>query len=268
MRALKRLLGRKGSSVEVSESRGVRTLHLGGEAIQSAMRLSAPDRLELAYTRAMMAFLLFAPAPREILMVGLGGGSIARFVHEHLPRTRITVVELDPKVVAAARTFFGLPADDRRLKVIVGDGAGHVLAHRGACDVFLLDAFDDLRSVRSLATEAFYAACRDALRPRGVFAVNFIADEPRFGTYLARLERVFDGRVLCLPSQDRMNMIVLGFRAPLDPIRIAPLKRVARELERRLGLPFDRFVRDLVAHNPGDATHLDPGGKRDAGDET
>jgi spermidine synthase len=134
--------------------------------------------------------------------------------------------------------------------------------------VFLLDAFDDLRSVRSLATEAFYAACRDALRPRGVFAVNFIADEPRFGTYLARLERVFDGRVLCLPSQDRMNMIVLGFRAPLDPIRIAPLKRVARELERRLGLPFDRFVRDLVAHNPGDATHLDPGGKRDAGDET
>src|SRR5262245_39697853 len=221
MRGLKRLLGRKGSSVEVSESRGVRTLHLGGEAIQSALRLSAPDRLELAYTRAMMAFLLFAPAPREILMVGLGGGSVARFVHEHLLRTRITVVELNAKVVAAARTFFGLPADDRRLKVIVGDGAEHVQSHRRACDVFLLDAFDDLRSVRSLATEAFYAACRDALRPDGVFVVNFIADEPRFGTYLARLERVFEGRVLCLPSQDRMNMIVLGFRSRLDPIRIA-----------------------------------------------
>jgi len=256
MRALKRLLGRKGASVEVSESRGVRTLHLGGEAIQSALRLSAPDRLELAYTRAMMAFLLFAPAPRAILMVGLGGGSIARFVHERLPRTRIEVVELDRKVVAAARTFFGLPADDRRLKVIVGDGAAHVLARRGACDVFLLDAFDDLRSVRSLATEAFYAACHDALRPGGVFAVNFIADEPRFGLYLARLERVFGGRVLCLPSQDRMNMIVLAFRAPAAPIRVAPLKRTARELERRLGLPFGRFVRDLAAHNPGDDTHL------------
>ena len=99
MRALKRLLGRKGSSVEVSESRGVRTLHLGGEAIQSAMRLSAPDRLELAYTRAMMAFLLFAPAPRDILMVGLGGGSIARFVYERLPRTRITgVIPRRPQV--------------------------------------------------------------------------------------------------------------------------------------------------------------------------
>jgi spermidine synthase len=159
-------------------------------------------------------------------------------------------------VVAAARTFFGLPVDDRRLKVLVGDGAEHVLAHRGACDVFLLDAFDDLRSVRSLATEAFYAGCRDTLRPGGVFAVNFIADEPRFGTYLARIERVFDGRVLCLPSQDRMNMIVLAFRGPVAPIRVAPLKRTARQLERSLGLPFDRFVRDLVAHNPGDARHL------------
>jgi spermidine synthase len=250
MRALKRLLGRKGSSVEVSESRGVRTLHLGGEAIQSAMRLSAPDRLELAYTRAMMAFLLFAPAPRDILMVGLGGGSIARFVHERLPRTRITVLELSPKVLAAARTFFGLPGDDRRLKVIVGDGAEHIAAQRAACDVFLLDAFDDLRSVRSLATESFYATCREALRPGGVFVVNFIADEPRFGKYLAR-------RVLCLPSQDRMNMIVLAFRGRVEPIRIAPLKRTARALERDLALPFDRFVRDLAAHNPGDATHLE-----------
>jgi spermidine synthase len=141
--------------------------------------------------------------------------------------------------------------------VIVGDGAGHVLAHRGACDVFLLDAFDDLRSVRSLATEAFYAVCRDALRPGGVFAVNFIADEPRFGTYLARLERVFDRRVLCLPSEDRMNMIVLAFRAPAGPVRIAPLKRAARELERRLELPIDRFVRDLVA-----LARIDPSGVR------
>ncbi|MGE5794947.1 MAG: methyltransferase domain-containing protein [Bacteroidota bacterium] len=256
MRALKRLLGRRGEAVEVSEARGVRTLHLGGQAIQSALRLSAPDRLELAYTRAMMAFLLFVPAPREILMVGLGGGSIARFVHERLPRTRFTGIELNPKVVAAARAFFGLPADDRRLKVIVGDGAEHVPAYRGTCDVVLLDAFDNLRSVRSLATETFYADCRDALRSGGVFVVNFIADEPRFGTYLARLERVFDGRVLCLPSQDRMNMIVLGFRDRADAVPIAPLKRTARELERRLELPFDRFVRDLVAHNPGDARHL------------
>ncbi len=256
MRRLKRWLMRRRSSVEVSERRGVRTLHLGGHAIQSALRLSAPERLELAYTRAMMAFLLFAPAPRELLMIGLGGGSIARFAHAQLPETRVTVVEINPAVVAAARSFFGLPPDEERVKVLVADGAAYVPAHPGEYDVVLLDAFEDGRSVRSLATQPFYDACRDALRPRGVLVVNFIADEPRMGTYLARIEQAFGGRVLCLPAEDRVNMIVLGFKGAAARIPIAPLKRVARELERRYDLPFDRFVRDLVEHNPGTAAHL------------
>ncbi len=256
MRALKRWLARRRSSVEVSESGGVRLLHLGGEAIQSAIRLAAPDRLELAYTRAMMAFLLFAPAPRELLMIGLGGGSIARFVHERLPRTRVTVVEINPEVIAAARSFFGLPADEDRVRVLVADGAGYVPAHLAAYDVVLLDAFEDGRSVPALATQAFYDACRVALRPGGLLAVNFIADEPRFGTYLARIERAFGGRVLCLPTEDRVNMIALGLAGRASRLAVAPLKRAARALRRRYDLPFDRFVRDLVAHNPGTATHL------------
>jgi spermidine synthase len=256
MRRLKRWLARRRSSVEVSESRGVRTLHLGGHAIQSAIRLASPERLELAYTRAMMAFLLFAPAPRETLMIGLGGGSIARFAHAQLPATRVTVVEINPQVVAAARSFFGLPADEERMKVLIADGAGYVPAHPGEYDVVLLDAFEDGRSVRSLATQAFYDACREALRPGGILVVNFIADEPRFGAYLARIEQAFGGRVLCLPAEDRVNMIVLGFKGRAARIAVGPLKRAARDLKRRHDLPFDRFVRDLVDHNPGTAGHL------------
>ena len=265
MAALKRLFGRARSSVEVSEARGVRTLHLGGAAIQSAIRLSRPGALELAYTRAMMAFLLFEPAPRDALMVGLGGGSIARFVHERLPDTRMTVVEVSGQVVAAARTFFGLPEDDERLAVEVADGAQRVPAVRAGCDVLLLDAFDDGRSVKSLATQAFYDACYAALRPGGVFVVNFIADEPRFGAYLARIERTFAGRVLCMPSEDRVNMIVFGLKRPGTRVGIEPLKRAARALKERLELPFDRFARDLVAHNPGSAAFLRFG--RSAGDD-
>jgi spermidine synthase len=257
MALLKRLLGRKrASSVEVSEARGVRTLHLGGAAIQSAIRLARPGELELAYTRAMMGFLLFAPAPRELLMIGLGGGSIARFVHERMPATRMTVVEISAQVVAAARTFFGLPADDDRLEVVVADGADYVAGRAGICDALLLDAFEDGRSVAALATQGFYEACFAALRPGGVFVANFIADEPHFGTYLARIERAFAGRVLCLPAEDRVNMIVLGLKRPASRIAIEPLKRTARELKARYGLPFTQFVRDVVSHNPATAAYL------------
>ena len=257
MRALKRLLGRRrAASVEVSEARGVRTLHLGGEAIQSAIRLARPGELELAYTRAMMAFLIFAPAPRECLMIGLGGGSIARFVHERMPAARMTVVEKYPRVVAAARSFFGLPADDDRLEVVVADGAAYVPGRREAYDVVLLDAFEDGRSVKALATRDFYDACFEALRAGGVFVVNFIADEPRFGEYLARIERAFGGRILCLPAEDRVNMIVLAFKGRGARVAIDALKRAARELGRLHALPLERFVRDLVAHNPGTAAYL------------
>src|SRR5262245_51694956 len=256
VRRLQRLFTRGRTSVQVSEHRGVRTLHLGGSAIQSALRLSAPDRLELAYTRAMMAFMLFVAAPRELLMIGLGGGSLARFVHARLPRVRITVVEIHPQVVAAARSFFGVPAEDARLRIVVADGADYIPSRRGVWDVLLLDAFEDGRSVRTLATQAFYDACRGALRPDGMLVVNFIADEPRFSTYLARIEDAFEGRVLCLPAEDRVNTIVLAFKRHAVRFAITSLKHTARDLKRRYDLPFDRFVRDLVDNNPGTAEYL------------
>src|SRR3974390_1145473 len=143
MRRLRRWGRTRFSSVEISEAQGVRTLHLGGNAIQSAMRLSNPEALELHYTRAMMGFLLVVAEPRDVLPIGRGGGSIARFSRRHFPQAHITAVEINPSVIAAARTWFGLPQDDDRLKVINTDGAEYVAAHRDCCDALLLDAFED-----------------------------------------------------------------------------------------------------------------------------
>jgi spermidine synthase len=252
----KRLLRRRRSSVEVSEEGGFRSLHLGGDAVQSAMRLSDPSALALDYTRAMMAGLLFVPEPRDVLMIGLGGGSIARFVHERMPAARMTAVELNAPVVAAARSLFGLPADDERLSVVVGDGADYVPRHPRACDLLLLDAFEDGVSVAALATAEFYAACRAALRAEGVFVVNFIAEERHFAKYLGRIEAAFDGRVLCLPAENRVNVIVIGLAAPRSRYALDALKRVARTLERRLDLPYARFLRDVVAFNAHTAAYL------------
>jgi spermidine synthase len=256
MKGLRRWLAGGQSSVEVSEARGVRLLHLGGPAIQSAIRLSRPDELELHYTRAMMAFLLFEPAPRDIAMIGLGGGSIARFVNARLPQARMTAVEVNPQVLAAARSMFGLPTECERLVIELEDGAKWVPAHPDCADVLLLDAFDDGRSVKALATQAFYEACRKTLHSRGVMVVNFIAEERGFGKYLARIEEAFDGRVLCLPAQDRVNMIVLAFKGGPARVAIESLKGSARVLKRRYALPFDRFATDLLERNTRTAAYL------------
>jgi spermidine synthase len=267
MRVLKRWLagkdagradgaGAAAASVEISEAAGVRSLHLGGDAIQSSIRLANPDALELHYTRAMMGCLLFEPAPRDMLMIGLGGGSIARFVHRRLPATRITAVEINARVVALARAQFGLPPDDERLEVVVADGADYVPARTLACDTLLSDAFDDGAAVAALCTQRFYDACYAALRDGGVFVQNFMEDEPRFTAYLERLERSFDGRVLCMPSGDRVNMIVFGLKRDTRRIAIEDLKRDAARLQRRLGLPFTTMVKDLLVTNERSAGYL------------
>src|SRR5713101_2429053 len=74
------------------EDRKTRSLCFGIDgAVQSEMWLDDPESLVSAYTRKMMGFLLFRRRPREILMIGLGGGSLAKFCHRHLPSARMSV---------------------------------------------------------------------------------------------------------------------------------------------------------------------------------
>src|ERR1700729_4146130 len=112
--------------------------------IQSEMRIDDPYALVNEYTRKMMGFLAFQPNPRQILIIGLGGGSLVKYCHRHLQTTRITAVEIDPDVLAL-RSQFLVPPDDDRLTVIQADGADHVarMADRSArITAILVDAYD------------------------------------------------------------------------------------------------------------------------------
>jgi len=242
------------SAIAVSDSRGVRTLHVGGEAIQSAMRLDDPFALALDYTRCMMAFLLFHPEPREALMLGLGGGSIPKFVYKHLRRTRIRVVELDPRVVAVSRAQFSLPPDDARLEVEIGDGA-QALAPE-CCDVLVVDAYHDEEHVQELASAEFYDAAFLALAEPGVMVVNFMDDDRLFDQYLRRIEASFGGAVVALRALYDPNIIVLALKGLPPRLDWQTLHARAVRLEAKLGLPFARYVSRLRGMNPCSADAL------------
>ena len=235
------------SSIAVSDARGLRTLHVGGEAIQSAMRLDDPHALALDYTRCMMAFLLFHPEPREALMIGLGGASLPKFFHKNLRGTKVRVVELDPRVVAAARQHFALPPDDARLTVEIGDGADALYPE--CCDLLVVDAYHDELHVPKLATAEFYDAAFLALREPGALVVNFMDDDPKFDQYLQRLERAFGGAVLAMPALYDPNIAVFALKGVEERISWAALRARAQKLEARLGLPFTRYVSRLRGMN-------------------
>jgi spermidine synthase len=231
--------------LEVTEERGIRTLHLGSRAIQSAMRVSRPWDLELAYTRAMMGFLMFNPMPQDVLMIGLGGGSLAKFIRKQRPQTHITAVEIDPRVIAAARTHFDLPPDDETLSVMEADGAIYVRQHPASADIILLDGFDAGNQVEALATQTFYAACRRALKPGGMLVVNLWGRDSEFKEYLARLARAFDGEIGWLSVQYKTNVIVFAFNQPGAMARLEAARPQLADLSKSYGLDLRGFARDF-----------------------
>ena len=211
------------------------------------MKLSDPFALALDYTRCMMGFLLFHPEPRRALMIGLGGGSLAKFFFRSLRKTRVRVVELDPRIVATARIHFALPPDDERLTVEIGDGAQALSPE--CCDVLLLDAYHDEAHVPELAAPHFYDAAFLALEPRGVLVVNFMDDDPLFDQYLQRLEGAFGGAVLAIRALYDPNIIAFALKGMATRVEWDDLRRRAAALEARLGLPFTKYVKRLRSMN-------------------
>lgn len=245
-------------TVYVSEKFGVRSLHIGSDTVQSAMRIARPNDLELSYTRSMMACLLFNPAPRTVLMVGLGGGSVAKFVYHQLPQTEIRVLEIDPQVVAIARQCFLVPPDDTRFRVVVGDGAEHMVQPGATTDIIMVDGYNAESQVAELATREFYAGCHARLAPGGVLVVNLWGGDRQFSEVVKRIESVFTRGTLCLPARKPGNVIAFGFRDAPGPLRWESLERLAAELEARHGLEFTGFVSGLRTMNRADAVYLYP----------
>jgi spermidine synthase len=196
----------------VLQDQGIRSLHFTHGEVQSSMRVNCPDELLVDYTRTMMGFLLLNPRPRRITMIGLGGGSLAKFCHRHLRRAQMTVVENNPEVIALRREF-GIPDDDERLAVLADDGALHVAtAAPGSIDVLLVDGFDHAGQPPQLCSQAFYDSCFRALAPGGLLAVNLHADHPEHDLFVQRIAVSFERNAMEVLADEQANGIVLAGR--------------------------------------------------------
>ena len=242
----------------VSERAGVRTLHIGSDTVQSAMRLARPNDLELSYTRSMMAFLLFMPPPRRALLIGLGGGSLAKFIHHRLPGVRVRAIEVSAQVVTIARQYFHLPPDDPTLEVVIADGSEYIACEEACADAVIVDGYDSDAHAEELASKSFYDSCRDRLEPGGLFVVNLWGGDRLFTTLLKRIEAAFPEGTLCLPAERPGNVIVFGFKSAPGPLQWKKLAAHAQRLEEELGLEFKRFVPAFRRMNRHDADYLYP----------
>lgn len=222
-----------------------RFLHFNMDAVQSAMQMDDPDRLSLAYTRKMMAFLLFKPSPARILLLGLGGGSLAKFCHRHLPGSAMTAVEINGDVIAL-REEFSIPADGERFRVVHSDAAAYVAQAALRKDVILADACDRSGIAPQLDCPEFYANARRCLKRNGIFVINLCGDTQGRAAHLFRLRQVFGDDVLTLQVRRNDNVIALAFKGRRPEIHPDRLQASAEALKRRFGLNFPRFARRIA----------------------
>jgi spermidine synthase len=226
-----------------------RTLEFMPGNVQSEMRLSRPSALVLAYSRAMMCFALFVPRPRHIVMVGLGGGSLAKFCYRHFPQARISVIELRADVIAL-REQFCVPPDDARFRVIHADAADYLARTPDSADVLVVDGFDEAGLPPALGSSKFYADCRRALRHGGVLVANIFSYDPQYGAMLGRLRLMFDGRVCWFDRIAGNNRILFAVKAPFHsgPGGGAPhALRIQQLVARRNGVGLGLLNRLLAA---------------------
>jgi spermidine synthase len=200
----------------VSRRNGRLTLEFVPGEVQSQMDLADPDRLVLAYARAMMCFTLFKPNPAHIVMVGLGGGSLAKFCHRYLPHARITVLELSADVIAL-REHFAVPPDSERFRVIHADAARHMPQLAGSADVLLVDGFDSSGLPPALGSARFYGDCRRALKADGLLVANIFSYDPNYRAMVRRLRQTFGDNVCQFRGIAGNNHILFALRPAPGP---------------------------------------------------
>ncbi len=254
-----RRAGRAGAFLFVIDAmqraRLVRTLGTvgrGGAVMEhSAMDLTRPDRLVFAYERAMLVALALVHEPRDMLLLGLGGGAMWRHLDAYLPAAGVRAVERDPEIVRLAREFFRFEH-----AVVRADAVDFVADARAAFDIVMVDLYDDSGSTP--LDDGFWRDCAASLRPGGALAINW-AGSLQGGLPRERIERamaLLPGSFLVVERGPRSNLVQL---VPTDPsFGLPALAARWRQVAGRLKLP--REDRDVLLR--AEVTARYPGGGR------
>jgi predicted membrane-bound spermidine synthase len=204
----------------------------GWDYTESVSNLLDPDDLPLRYAQVMTIATIYPEAPRKILMLGLGGGSISTYLGRFMPEAAITTVEIDPGVITAAKTYFGL-RETERMRYHAGDGRVFLTRNSELYDLILLDAYRGGYVPFHLLTREFYTLVKQRLTPGGAAAFNVHDGSKLYASTVKTLGEVF--AALDLYPTGVGEVIAVARTSPLDA---QTLERRAAALQQRHGFRF------------------------------
>jgi spermidine synthase len=176
-------------------------------------------------------------------MLGLGGGSLAKFCYRHLPNTHITVVEINRDVIAL-RDEFCIPKDDARLRIVHADAVRYLRRRSARFDVILVDAFDADGVARSLGQSDFYSQAASHLHSNGMLVMNLAGqDNERYVANIRGALLAFTGQIVLVPVRRDENLVLYAHKGSMPRGITEDLSSSAVRLQAQLQLEFPRFLR-------------------------
>jgi spermidine synthase len=140
---------------------------------QTCIFIDNPEKLRFNYQKIVLGSLYLKQDIKKILMIGMGGGTIATALRKILPEANIDIVEINPIIPQVAEDYF-MFKNDPQIKVIIEDGFDFVMKSQDKYDVIIVDAFANTKVPPKFLTEEFLGSAKRILSDDCVIAFNSI----------------------------------------------------------------------------------------------
>ncbi len=239
------------AAITIRQNGSLLELYSGDGALQSAINLDAPHKLELKNLSCLMGILLFIPEPKEILLLGVGGGSLIHFFRQHYPNCLITAVDIDADLLEIMHQHMLLPEADDRLSYIIDDAFNYLNHCDHYFDLIICDIFINNQSPQWLLKTSTIQNLHNMINREGGLASNLLINsDNEYRHFYRDLRRVFRQQALCLPVDELDNTITFGFRSEILLHDMTRYIQKAMQLSEQPGVNYMEILSEIYASNP------------------
>lgn len=203
--------------IQVVETTDTRSLHFDSSVQQSQIFLHAPMTLAFNYQQQLETLVLNATNQawlqgkqlENILMLGVGGGTLASKLFLSLPKTNFTLVDLREKVLQVAHDFFYLPIDSR-INTEVADASEFLQQSYGAqpakFEVIIVDIYNEFGLPSFVTKNEFLNQLINA-QP-GLVLINLWQSDPKSCLKIIEFFKQQPGELELFPIEPSKNLIL------------------------------------------------------------
>lgn len=221
------------------------------DAIQSAINIEQPHQLVMENLRYLMGILMFIPQPKNILVLGVGGGSLIHFLQHYLPEAQVTGVEFNSELMDIAHTQLKLPLASENLSYVIDDARNTIKQNETAYDLILVDIFEGGLAPQWLLQKSFTEALKQCLSKRGAVAYNLLINNKKsFSRFYGLLRQTYQQQALCLEAEEYENILVYGLNFKAEERSMTEYLEQCLCLEQEYDLPFTQILSVIYEINP------------------